>query len=127
MFQILVFKPNILLLLLYYYTVHKCADLYFSGDRNGVLGRENAHQYDLNRNFPDQFLTNAENRVTQVETSAVMAWLDEYPFVLSANLHGGTLVANYPYDDNKAGQSAYSKCPDDDIFRQLAESYSLVS
>ena len=55
--------------------------------------------------------------------------LQEYPFVLSANLHGGSLVANYPYDDNdpKKGTAAFSKCPDDKVFMQLAESYSLVS
>lgn len=38
------------------------------------------------------------------ETLAMMAWLQSQPFVVSANLHGGSLVANYPYDDSVTGQ-----------------------
>lgn len=30
----------------------------FSGDFAGVLGRANANNRDLNRNFPDQYFTN---------------------------------------------------------------------
>lgn len=66
-------------------------------------GRENAHRVDLNRNFPDQFdgtkTDDAElikNR--QPETLNVMKWIVDNPFVLSANLHGGSVVASYPYD-----------------------------
>lgn len=64
----------------------------------------------------------------QPETLAVINWLHEYPFVLSANLHGGALVANYPYDDNPAmltGQENPS--PDNDVFVMLAKTYSNVS
>lgn len=59
-----------------------------------------------------------------------MDWIARIPFVLSANLHGGALVANYPYDDgpNDGGSPSTSPVanhsPDDDIFRILALTYS---
>ena len=93
------------------------------GDKEGTTGRYNAHHVDLNRNFPDQFDTMEIKRAP--ETLAVMNWIQEYPFVLSCNIHNGALVANYPYDSRKDGKSYYSRCPDDDIFRQLALSYSM--
>ena len=88
-----------------------------------VAKRENAHNVDLNRNFPDQFFPYL-NRHHEPETSAVMKWITSFPFVLSANLHGGSVVANYPYDDTPSGREGYSKSPDDLVFRQLALSYS---
>ncbi|CAN9511599.1 unnamed protein product [Ophioblennius macclurei] len=92
------------------------------GDVVGYVGRNNSNNYDLNRNFPDQFFTITDPR--QPETLAVMNWLKSVPFVLSANLHGGSLVVNYPYDDDRDGNSRYSKCPDDKVFQQLARAYS---
>ncbi|KAG8122570.1 hypothetical protein E2320_018054 [Naja naja] len=53
-----------------------------------------------------------------------MNWLKTYPFVLSANLHGGSLVVNYPYDDDRLGVATYSKSPDDTVFQQLALAYA---
>ena len=92
------------------------------GDYDGITGRYNAHNVDLNRNFPDRLGHNIVQR--QPETLAVIQWLKEYPFVLSANLHNGALVANYPYDNSANGHSVYTASHDDDIFRQLALSYS---
>lgn len=57
-----------------------------------------------------------------------MNWIttNNPPFVLSANLHGGALVASYPYDDSESHKQAgfYSKAPDDDVFVHLAKVYS---
>uniref|UniRef100_A0A3B5M6R2 Peptidase M14 domain-containing protein n=1 Tax=Xiphophorus couchianus TaxID=32473 RepID=A0A3B5M6R2_9TELE len=89
------------------------------GDVKGTRGRNNSNDYDLNRNFPDQFVTITEPR--QPETIAVMGWLKSTPFVLSANLHGGSLVVNYPFDDDKEGLSHYSRSPDDETFKQVAK------
>lgn len=92
------------------------------GDVDSVVGRRNANNVDLNRNFPDRFGRTENNR--QPETRAVMQWIQEYPFVLSANLHNGALVANYPFDNDRSGRPSYTACPDDDIFRQVSLTYS---
>lgn len=41
-----------------------------------------------------------------VQVQAVIGWLRNETFVLSANLHGGALVASYPYDNSNGGQNA---------------------
>ncbi|KAK5868568.1 hypothetical protein PBY51_009568 [Eleginops maclovinus] len=92
------------------------------GDEQGYNGRNNSNNFDLNRNFPDQFVNITEPR--QPETIAVMNWLKSIPFTLSANLHGGSLVVNYPYDDDKKGTSEYSPSPDDKVFQQISRAYS---
>lgn len=99
-------------------------------------GRENANGFDLNRNFPDFFAAkNYKPSEEQPETKAIRFWIDKIPFVLSANLHGGALVASYPFDNHhgkslsgESDQDAFlrkrSPTPDDDVFKYLAEVYS---
>ena len=90
---------------------------------NNRAGRNNANDVDLNRNFPKQFdepqvdflqspaysspkynLSQHDFRRLQQgrepETLAAMNWIKRNPFVLSANLHGGAVVASYPFDDS---------------------------
>ena len=85
--------------------------------------RYNANGVDLNRDFPDQF-DDPNNTVNgrEPETRAVMEWSAEHNFVLSANMHSGALVVNYPFDGPQTG--SYSACPDDDLFVQVALVYS---
>ena len=112
-------------------------------------GRLNAHQIDLNRNFPaveleksqkadvarpKGELNNKENRLDsfsgqgsklEPEVRAAVHWSLIYPFVLSGNLHGGALVANYPFDNQIQGSTEReSKSPDQSTFRMLAKAYS---
>ncbi|XP_058980289.1 carboxypeptidase D-like isoform X2 [Musca domestica] len=107
------------------------------GDKSSALGRANAHNVDLNRNFPDQYGTDKYNKITEPEVAAVMNWTLSIPFVLSANLHGGSLVANYPFDDNendfndpmtrlRMANGAHKLNPTEDnaLFQHLAKLYA---
>ncbi|EDV26070.1 uncharacterized protein TRIADDRAFT_55803 [Trichoplax adhaerens] len=101
------------------------------GDAQGVRGRRNANNIDLNRNFPDfvyRYGRTAEesSKNAEPETRALMNWIVRSPFVISANLHGGSLVANYPYDTNPGSVRRYSATNDDDVFRFISKSYSLT-
>ncbi|XP_071187778.1 carboxypeptidase M [Salvelinus alpinus] len=89
-------------------------------------GRFNKNGIDLNRNFPDAF-SKQESGMREMEVRAIMDWLKTESFVLSANLHGGAVVASYPYDNSNGGselQSGSSVAPDNDVLIQLAKTYS---
>ncbi len=89
---------------------------------------------DLNRDFPSQFtpLKEWKNGSTadlfygrQPETIAMMKWILKENFVLSANLHGGSLVASYPYDETMYHtENTNGKSPDDSLFQHLARTYA---
>lgn len=100
-------------------------EMSYEGNCTGVIGRYNRNGIDLNRNFPDQY-TNLTG-ILQPETIAVMQWIQSLPFVLSANLHGGTVVTVYPYDnlpDDVVDRSTYNKSPDDDLYKAISKVYS---
>ena len=85
-----------------------------------VLGqRYNAAGIDLNRNFPmPSGNQHPDGNPTAIENTAIMNHATSNSFVLSANFHGGALVANYPWD------YTYTLTPDNDILIQAALTYS---
>ncbi|CAF0916282.1 unnamed protein product, partial [Didymodactylos carnosus] len=68
------------------------------GDCGSADGRYTANNIDLNRNFPDYLSQPLISSITATETKAVIDWLKNITFVLSANYHGGAFVINVPYD-----------------------------
>eukprot|EP00090_Calanus_glacialis_P034114 TRINITY_DN569_c0_g1_i1.p1 TRINITY_DN569_c0_g1~~TRINITY_DN569_c0_g1_i1.p1 ORF type:complete len:495 (-),score=140.55 TRINITY_DN569_c0_g1_i1:78-1430(-) len=110
-----------------------------SGATDYLLGRSNANNIDLNRDFPDldqivyeggldnnhlMRMVKMKHRI-QPETESVIKMIMDNPFVLSANMHGGDLVANYPYDESRGDSpTEYSESPDDRTFRTLASLYA---
>ncbi|CAI5454880.1 unnamed protein product [Caenorhabditis angaria] len=96
------------------------------GDHSHVVGRQNSNGLDLNRNFPSRFPNYYPTSSIQPETIAVMNWTRHVPFILSANLHGGTTLVNYPFDDypTRNKQHNYSPSPDNALFVRLAYSYA---
>ncbi|XP_033098281.1 carboxypeptidase E-like [Anneissia japonica] len=113
-----------------------------TGKVPSLYGRSNANDVNLNRNFPDLNAVMYDNERSggpnhhlrprilpadiQPETIAIMTWLRMYPFVLSANMHDGQMVVNYPYDKSRdpMGRYFYSMSPDDSVFRHLSLVYS---
>ena len=101
----------------------------------GGVGRFNKNKVDLNRNFPDQFNLR-DTPIPEPETINIMKWIRAHPFVLSANLHGGAIVANYPFDSispekvkfnaDYKGLGIPSLSPDNSVFVYLAKMYSLA-
>ncbi|XP_041935983.1 carboxypeptidase M isoform X2 [Alosa sapidissima] len=97
-----------------------------SRDCMSGYGRYNRNGVDLNRNFPDFFLGEDEES-REFEVLAIMDWMKQERFALSANLHGGAVVASYPYDNSNGGselQEGASVSPDNDVFVHLAKTYS---
>lgn len=96
-----------------------CCTCPCSADGFAAHQRANANGVDLNRNFPDAHIlcrpdeehcdvsVLLKTNGVQPEVAAVMRWIeganaksqnDVVHFTASANLHEGSIVANYPYD-----------------------------
>ncbi|XP_065143505.1 carboxypeptidase D, b isoform X2 [Paramisgurnus dabryanus] len=88
--------------------------------------RYNAKHHDLNRSFPDQYEPSTSILNDIPEVKAVMSWILEKKFVLSGSLHGGSVVASYPFDDSSSHKTSglYSSTADDALFRYLAQTYA---
>lgn len=81
--------------------------------------RGNANGIDLNRNFPDISSSDGMSMAgRQIENQHVMKFQASRKFSLSANFHGGTIVANYPWD------SKYDRHPMDAFVQELSLAYA---
>lgn len=94
---------------------------YGNGGDSTLAGatRTNANGVDLNRDFPEperDAATDTSGRAP--ETRAMMAFLQEHRFSMSANLHGGAEVVNYPWDHT------YALHMDDAWFRFVSGEYA---
>lgn len=67
---------------------------YDNSSLNGAT-RSNINGVDLNRNYPNP-VSNPGNM--QPETQFMTAFVDTMGFVMSANMHGGAELVNYPFD-----------------------------
>jgi len=94
--------------------------------------RFNVQGYDLNRSFPAYpydftgTIFDGEplgDAGKPPEAAHVMRWTARNSFVLSANFHCGTVVVNYPYDDDGRG-NVDSPTPDDLLFEEVSRRYS---
>jgi subtilisin-like proprotein convertase family protein len=94
-------------------------------DGTAHVQRWNANDVDLNRDFPDQYFDPLNSPLgREPETAAVMQWAADRRINLSANLHGGALVVNYPFDDNPELLGVYSPSPDQELFVSVSRSYA---
>ncbi|XP_076147704.1 putative carboxypeptidase X1 [Alosa pseudoharengus] len=79
----------------------------------------------INHYFPIPEQYTSEEAFVASETRAVINWMQNIPFVLSANLHGGELVVTYPFDMTKDwAPREQTPTADDSFFRWLATVYA---
>jgi hypothetical protein len=91
-------------------------DGYVAGSRN------NAHNINLNRDFPDRFTDPIDDPTgREPETQAFMNFGYDHRFVMGANYHGGAQVLNYPWDAVD-GPPYYA--PDDQLFFDFGLGYT---
>ncbi|XP_076836499.1 carboxypeptidase D, b isoform X2 [Brachyhypopomus gauderio] len=94
--------------------------------KGNSAGRDNAKHVDLNRNFPDHFDATSALVNDAPEITGVIKWTLQRKFVLSGDLHGGSVMARYPFDDSDSHlmPGGYSPSHDDALYRHLAQTYT---
>lgn len=70
--------------------------------------RYNSNWVDLNRNYPDPFGSDPLSSQQQ-ENTAMIEYVSNHNFRLSANLHGGSEVMNYPWDSYTSDENPHPK------------------
>ncbi|XP_035506111.1 probable carboxypeptidase X1 isoform X2 [Scophthalmus maximus] len=79
----------------------------------------------INHYFPIPEQYTSEQAFVASETRAVIDWMQNIPFVLGANLHGGELVVTYPYDMTRDwAPREHTPTADESFFRWLATAYA---
>ncbi len=99
--------------------------------------RYNAAGYDINRSFPhypDDFTGTFYDGESEAadgrppEVRHIVEWTLDNSFVLSANIHTGALVVNYPYDAEPGRTSGMdAPTPDDTLFEDVSRRYSMYN
>ena len=97
----------------------------YYGSRNNTsvanARRGNANNVDLNRNYPDnKHGAHPDDNTYQIETLHFIELAEKNQFVLSANLHGGEELINYPFDNTYADEYIH---PDSNWFEQISTEY----
>ncbi len=84
--------------------------------------RYNANNVDLNRNFTNSFAgSHPDGEEYQPETVAMMNITDEYNFTMSANIHGGAELVNYPWDTWTSTENTHA---DDNWWQYVSHIYA---
>ncbi|XP_070692783.1 probable carboxypeptidase X1 [Pempheris klunzingeri] len=79
----------------------------------------------INHYFPIPEQYTSEEAFVASETRAVINWMQQIPFVLSANLHGGELVVTYPFDMTRDwAPREHTPTSDESFFRWLSTAYA---
>ncbi|MCF0206635.1 MAG: T9SS type A sorting domain-containing protein [Bacteroidales bacterium] len=85
------------------------------------IGNSMSDFIDINRNFPDALDgEHPDGSAYSIETQAFMDFADSHHFVLSANIHSGAEVVNYPYDTES------SLPADDQWWRDVSAEYANI-
>lgn len=80
--------------------------------------RYNSRNIDLNRNYPDFWKGSSGS--LQKENQAMIDYMWQHDFVMSANIHGGAEILNFPWD---AFTSSRKKHADYDWWVQISKRY----
>ena len=94
---------------------------YYGG--NGTVAesrRYNANNVDLNRNYPEANELSKKTQNLEPETIAMMNFAKSRHFTLSANMHGGDEVLNYPWDSFYESEMLLA---DKDWFKDICQKY----
>ncbi len=95
----------------------------YNGGNHTVAGatRYASNGIDLNRNFPAPEDDHPDGNAWASENVDMMAFADMHNITLSANMHGGAEVVNYPWDSWYSSQRVHS---DDDWWELVSHEYA---